>query len=84
MAQTFDRKILRALQDNGVREIRRTYEVVSKRLTIFQTDRGTFKYSDSLYRLVAPRQFWEELHDWFYFRRKIPFLQKIKYLSLKE
>ena len=55
MAQTFDRKILRALQDNGVREIR-AYEVVSKRLTIFQTDRGTFKYSDSLYRLVAPRQ----------------------------
>ena len=29
MAQTFDRKILRALQDNGVREIR-AYEVVSK------------------------------------------------------
>ena len=52
MAQSFDRKILRALQDNGVRKIR-AYEVVSKRLTIFQTDRGTFKYSDSLYRLVA-------------------------------
>ncbi|WP_416453634.1 hypothetical protein QK912_12210 [Lactococcus lactis] len=45
MAQTFDRKILRALQDNGVREIR-AYEVVSKRLTIFQTkhDLSTFFY----------------------------------------
>ena len=84
MAQTFDRKILRALQDNGVREIR-AYEVVSKRLTIFQTDRGTFKYSDSLYRLVGPRQeLWRNCTTGFIFRRKIPFLQKIKYLSLKE
>ena len=83
MAQTFDRKILRALQDNGVREIR-AYEVVSKRLTIFQTDRGTFKYSDSLYPSCPKTRIMEELHDWFYFRRKIPFLQKIKYLSLRE
>ena len=55
MAQTYDRKILRALQDNGVREIR-AYEVVSKRLTNFQTDRGTFKNSGRLYRPVSPKQ----------------------------
>ena len=55
MTTTFNRKNLRDLKDNGVREIR-AYESVSKRLTIIQTDRGTCKYSDSLYRLVAPRQ----------------------------
>ncbi|MCZ8492125.1 hypothetical protein [Lactococcus lactis] len=76
MAQTFDRKILRSLQDNGVREIR-AYEVVSKRLTIFQTDRGTFKYSDGLYRLVAPRQeLWRNCTTGFISEEKYHFYKK--------
>lgn len=52
----FERKILRELQDNGVREIN-SYQIVSKRLTIFRTNKGMFKYfKGELYRLVAPRQ----------------------------
>ncbi len=56
MAQRADRKILRELQNNGVRSIK-AYNEVSRQLTIIHTDKGMFKYfRDELYYLVAPRQ----------------------------
>ena len=76
MEKNYKRKNLRALQDNVVRKIR-AYEVVSKRMTIFQTDRRTFKYSDSLYRLVAPRQeLWRNCTTVFISEEKYHFYKK--------
>lgn len=48
-----EQKIVDMLHKEGVKSIEH-YEVVSERLILIATDKGTYKYTDTLYKQVKP------------------------------
>lgn len=57
-----EQKIVDMLHNEGVKSVE-YYDVISEHLILISTDKGTYKYTDTLYKQVKPHgERWKNCH----------------------